>query len=76
MKTRKIHYIGKPEETFTIRSTEDKVTFYDFDTNRAYTRTKWVDSIGLEYVRFNSAFQALSIQKLHEGLKITVGEYR
>lgn len=76
MATKRLRYISTPEDTFTIRSTGETVVFYDHDSDRTYTRVKWVDRIGYEYVRFNNAFQALSRQKLHEGLKITVGEYR
>lgn len=76
MTTKRLHYINTPEHTFTIRSTGEKVTFFDWDTVKSYTRVKWVDNIGCEYVRLNGAFQALSRQKLHEGMQITVGEYR
>lgn len=75
MATKRLHYINTPDDTFTVHSTNDRVTFYDFDTDRTYTRVRWVDCAGFEYVRMNRAFQALSLQALHEGMKITVGEY-
>lgn len=76
MATKRLHYINDPEHSFTVRSTGEKVEFYHWDDDRAYRRVKWVDRIGFEYVRLNNAFQALSRQRLHNGMQITVGEYR
>ena len=76
MATKRLHYINTPEETFTVRSTGERIGFFDCDDWKPKTRVKWVDCVGFEYVRVNGSFQALSRQKLHDGLKITVGEYR
>lgn len=74
MTTKTLHFINI-DSTFEIESTDQRVKFYDFDTNRAYTRKVWVDCIGTMFVKFNGAFQALTIQKLHKGMRILCGEY-
>lgn len=74
MTTKTLHFINI-DSTFEIESTDQSVKFYDFDTNRAYTRKVWVDCIGNMFVKFNGAFQAVTIQKLHKGMRILCGEY-
>lgn len=74
MTTKTLHFINS-DSTFEIESTDQRVKFYDFDTNRAYTRKVWFDCIGTMFVKFNGAFQALTIQKLHKGMRILCGEY-
>lgn len=76
MATKRVHYINDPKDSFTINSTGKKVTFYHLDDEKAYTRVVWVDCVGFEYVRVNNEFHALSRQCLHEGMKITVGQYK
>ena len=74
MATKTLHFINS-DSTFEIESTDYRIKFYDFETNRAYTRKVWTDCIGTVFVWFNGKFQALTMQKLHKGMRILCGEY-
>lgn len=74
MTTKTLHFINR-DSTFEIESTDKRVKFYDYDTNRAYTRKVWLDCANNVFVKFNGAFQAVTILKLHKGMRILCGEY-
>lgn len=74
MATKTLHFINS-DSTFEIESTDYSIKFYDFETNRAYTRKVWINCIGTVFVRFNGKFQALTMQKPHKGMHILCGEY-
>ena len=61
---------------FTVRRTDERVRFFDYETLRTFTRKLWVDKVGQPYVWLNGEFRSLSQEVTTDnGIPFTICHY-